>query len=94
MKAMRTMFVAPGLPSGIPAITTNPSRALTRPSSNAMRQALRTMWDVFSGSPVRIVCTPQTSDSRLAVDSIGVRPITGMSGRSRVTRRTVEPVAV
>ena len=91
---MRTMLVVPGEPSGTPATMITPSPALAKPSSKAMRQALRTMAAWFSGSLVRTQCTPQAMASLRPVATTGDRPMTGRPGRSRATRSAVEPVAV
>ena len=96
-KAMRIMLVAPGEPSGTPAVITMPSPGFTKPSSKAMRQALRTMSARFAGSPVSTVSMPQTSDSRRAVrlhrrqaDDRQVRPLARDAQRRRARRRVAD----
>ena len=51
---MRTMLVVPGEPSGTPATMMTPSPALAKPSSKAIRQALRTM-----AGPLALYATSQ-----------------------------------
>ena len=90
-KAMRTMLVAPGVPSGTPATMMTRWPALAKPSLKAMRQARSTMSSWSCASSATTQCTPQTSDSLRPVARLGEIATIGGFGRSRATRSPVEP---
>ena len=86
-KAMRTMLVAPGVPSGTPATMMTRRPAFAKPSLNAMRQARSTMSSWSCASSATTQCTPQTSDNFRPVERFGEIATIGGSGRSRATRQ-------
>ena len=69
--AMRSMLVAPGVPSGTPATMMTRRPALAKPSANAMRLARSTMSSWSCASSATTQCTPQTSDNRRPVAIFG-----------------------
>ena len=91
---MRSMLVAPGVPSGTPAVMMMRSPGPARPSRWAMKQAWLTMSSRLSGSSPKTQCSPQTSDRRRAVATTGDRARIGVLGRSREARMAVVPEAV
>ena len=91
---MRSMLVAPGVPSGTPAVMMMRWPGSAKPSSRAMRQARETMSSRSWASSVRTQCRPQTSARRRLVAVMGVSAMIGTVGRSRDTRMPVEPEAV
>src|SRR5437763_1127559 len=89
--AIRTMLVAPGVPSGTPATMMMRWPALAKPSRNAMRQARSTMSSRSRASSSTTQCTPHTTASRRPAVTLGEIATIGDCGRSRATRITVEP---
>src|SRR5436309_2066863 len=91
---MRTMLVAPGVPSGTPATTMTRWPALAKPSRNAMLPARSTMSSWSCASSATTQCTPHTNDNFRPVARFGVIATTGGFGRSRATRIAVDPELV
>src|SRR6266853_2981000 len=58
---MRTMLVAPGVPSGTPATMMTRCPALAKPSLKAIRQARSTMSSWSCASSATTQCTPHTA---------------------------------
>ena len=92
--AMRSMLVAPGVPSGTPATMITRWPALAKPSLKARRQARCTMSSWSWASSATTQCTPHTSDSLRPVSRLGEIATIGGCGRSRATRRPVAPELV
>ena len=62
-KAMRTMFVAPGVPKGMPATTITRSPTCENPSRTANLQARDAMSSMSLASLVLIGCTPRRASA-------------------------------
>ena len=71
VKAMRIIFVAPGVPNGTPATITTRSPSTDMVSRLANLQARAVMSSMSLASLVATACTPHTSDSRRAVSRLG-----------------------
>ena len=85
---------SPASPNGTPAVTMIRSPPLARPWRSAIRFALPTISSKLATSRVRTACAPHSRPSRRAVFSDGVSTSSGTVGRSRATRRAVEPELV
>src|SRR6266851_4578291 len=92
--AMRSAFVAPGVPNGTPAVITTLSAVLAILSRLAMFTARWTISEKLETSRVWTQCAPQSSESRRAVFRFDVNTRIGTSGRSRAARSAVAPDVV
>src|SRR5688572_10182981 len=87
-------LVDPGVPNGTPAMMTMRWPAAATPWRNAILLALATISSKLAISRVRTAWAPHNRPSRRAVLSDGVSTSKGTAGRSRATRRAVDPEAV
>ncbi len=94
--ATRSMLVAPGVPSGTPAVITIRSPCLAKPSLKANLAARSTMSSRSCASSVSTQCSPQASASLRTVLAVGrkhddrrFRPLArrAQSGRTRFRPR-------
>jgi hypothetical protein len=88
---MRSMLVAPGVPSGMPATMITRRPAFTKPSWKARRQARSTMSPGSLASSVTMQWMPHATESLRPVPMFGDSATIGTCGRSRATRKPVEP---
>ena len=93
-QAMRRRLVAPGVPNGMPAVTTRLEPGSAMPALSACWQARSTISSMSWASSQTTPCRPQTRARRRAAASRVIRPRIGCSGRSRAARRAVAPEVV
>ena len=85
------MLVAPGRAERHAGDDDHALAGRAKPSLKARRQARSTMSSWSRASSATMQCTPQTTDSRRAVATLGEIATIGGCGRSRATRNAVEP---